>query len=285
MSHYAVAAPLKLNLSLRVLGKRADGYHDLESLVAFADCADTLRLTPQPDRDSISIAGPFASPILDNADNLALKALRYCREAVPNLPFFHLQLIKTIPMGAGFGGGSADAAAILRLVRDYFTNNAKIDFAAMAQRIGADVPACLIGHPLIMRGIGERIATLPFFPPLSAVLIYPHITCPTAPVFANLTGEKKAEYINPSFENTRDILKYVFETGNDLLPAAATLHPEIGEIARKLKQLFPDHPNGLSGSGSGFFILCQAEKSGAIAEFLSTEWPNYWIKTARILSV
>src|ERR1700755_2739325 len=168
----------KVNLTLRVVGRRTDGYHDLESVVAFADCADKLTLTPGPEL-SLKTIGPLASACGDLADNLVLKAARLLGEVVPNLKVGAFVLEKILPVAAGIGGGSADAAAALRLLARL--NGLALDdirLAEVALLTGADVPVCLASRACDMTGVGEGLLPLDM-PKLPCVLINPNVPVAT----------------------------------------------------------------------------------------------------------
>src|SRR5262245_34650411 len=151
-------ARAKINLTLSVLGRRPDGYHELESLVSFADVADTLTLRTGPDC-RITVRGPFAADI--EGPNLLERALALLRECDTGLRLGPVELEKNLPVAAGLGGGSADAAALLRAVRRANPERAEqVPWHEVAARLGADVPVCLLGKPALMRGIGDRIEPL-----------------------------------------------------------------------------------------------------------------------------
>ncbi len=173
-----------MNLTLRVLLRRADGYHELESLVAFADCGDRLSFTPG-DRLALTLGGATAMQAGNGTDNLVLKAARELATRLPavTLGAFHLE--KNLPVAAGLGGGSADAAAALRLIAR--ANRLAPDHPQLyeaARATGADVPVCLDPRPRLMRGIGEKLSEPLVLPPLSAVLVNPGVALATKSVFA-----------------------------------------------------------------------------------------------------
>src|SRR6201990_1529715 len=175
----------KVNLTLRVVGRRTDGYHDLESVVAFADCADKLTLTPGPEL-SLKTIGPLASACGDLAGNLVLKAARLLGEGVPNLKVGAFVLEKILPGAAGIGGGSADAAAALRLLARL--NGLALDdirLLEVALETGADVPVCLASRACDMTGVGEKL--LPLSPPkMPCVMVNPRVPVATKDVFQAL---------------------------------------------------------------------------------------------------
>src|SRR5882672_7142648 len=158
----------KVNLTLRVVGRRVDGYHDLESVVAFADCADRLTLTPGSELN-LTTTGPLAGYCGEAADNLVLKAARLLGERVPNLKLGNFRLDKILPVAAGIGGGSADAAAALRLLARL--NDLDLDDARLlsaAATVGADVPVCIVCSARVMRGIGDVLSAPIPLPQLAA---------------------------------------------------------------------------------------------------------------------
>ena len=183
-------AAAKINLTLRVLGRRPDGYHEIESLVAFADLADTLTLQPGGDV-ALDIAGPFAAACGPAADNLVLKALVALRERVGGLKAGRFSLKKNIPVAAGLGGGSADAAAALRLLaRANGLGASDPRLAAAALVVGADVPVCLDSQARIMRGVGDELSAPLDLPPLAALLVNPGVALATRDVFARFAGNQ-----------------------------------------------------------------------------------------------
>src|ERR1700704_3305077 len=175
----------KVNLTLRVIGRRTDGYHDLDSVVAFADCADRLTLTPGPELHLEAI-GPLAQACGDTADNLVLKAARLLAGRVPGLKLGQFTLDKVLPVAAGIGGGSADAAAALRLLAR--VNGLAIDdqrLVEVAKLTGADVPVCLSSRACVMAGVGETLLPLSL-PKMPCVMVNPRIPVATKDVFKAL---------------------------------------------------------------------------------------------------
>src|SRR5260370_17394249 len=175
----------KVNLPLRVVGRRVDGYHDLESVVAFADCADRLTLSPDSELD-LKMSGPLAGACRATSDNLVLKVARLLGENVPDLKVGSFTLDKVLPVAAGIGGGSADAAAALRLLARL--NNLRLDderLLEVALATGADVPVCLASQACDMTGVGDKL--MPLNPPkIPSVLVNPGVPVPTRDVFEAL---------------------------------------------------------------------------------------------------
>ena len=197
------SAPAKINLTLRVLGRRADGYHELESLVAFADVGDGLQLqTGAP--LALEIDGPYAEACGAPADNLVLKAAAALAARVERLRLGRFVLTKELPVASGIGGGSADAAAALRLLvhgnREIFSRvdftDARLHESALA--VGADVPVCLASRARIMRGVGEKLSEPLDLPPLPALLVNPGVPLSTREVFGKLAGRIQQSVIRRS---------------------------------------------------------------------------------------
>ncbi|MDP5305896.1 4-(cytidine 5'-diphospho)-2-C-methyl-D-erythritol kinase [Paracoccus spongiarum] len=225
----AEAAPAKLNLALHVTGRRADGYHLLDSLVGFAAFGDRVELSPGP--LSLAIAGPFAAGLEDGEDNLCLRAARLAggRAAIT--------LDKRLPVASGVGGGSADAAAVLRgLARMGHP------LPPAPERLGADVPVCLLSAPARMQGVGEVLTPLPALPRLPVVLVNPGIALPTPQVFAGLAATDNAPLPPiPRLADRAALIGWLAATRNDLEQPALALRPVIGEVLAALR-----------GQGAGF---------------------------------
>src|SRR3954469_23101696 len=234
----------KVNLTLRVIGRRVDGYHDLESMVAFADCADRISLTPGS-KLNLKTTGPLAQACGETADNLVLKAAQLLGERVPDLRLGDFTLDKMLPVAAGIGGGSADAAAALRLLAQ--ANGLSIDDARLievAQLTGADVPVCLASRACVMTGVGETLLPL-VLPAMSCVLVNPRVAVATKDVFAALGlrhGELRvgvADVIRaPAWpEGDASLDRWIAQLSagsNDLEAPAKSIQPAIGEVLSAL---------------------------------------------------
>ena len=278
-----IARP-KVNLTLRVLGKRPDGYHALESLVAFArKPADVLTLRPG-DTAGVTVSGPGASAIL--GENLIARALRLLSEAEPRLRLGAVHLEKHLPVAAGIGGGSADAAAVLRLVRRANPHLASwVDWQAVALKLGADVPVCVESGPAFMWGIGEKIASFHGLPALPAVIVNPMMPVPadkTAQVFRKLGAEPITSVPEPSlpgpFGSAQDVVAYMREIGNDLEPPATAVVPEIAIVKSALAASADCVFAQQSGGGPtcfGVFVSDAAAEHAASA--LRASHPAWWI--------
>jgi 4-diphosphocytidyl-2-C-methyl-D-erythritol kinase len=281
----------KVNLTLRVLGRRADGYHELESLVAFADgVADTLTLEPGGDPEVV-VGGPFGVAI--SGANLVTTALERLAAAEPRLRLGRVRLEKHLPVAAGIGGGSADAAALIRAVRRANPGLADaVDWFGLARGLGADVPVCLLNRAALMRGTGERLEPLKALAPLPAVLINPMAPVPpdkTAQVFRLLEAPllqkptvaaaqaSDAEDGPPS--SGRELVLYINRHGNDLAgPAIAVVQ----QVASALAALERDHGAllaRLSGAGPTAFGVFDTWKMAERArEAIKARHPAWWVE-------
>jgi 4-diphosphocytidyl-2-C-methyl-D-erythritol kinase len=276
-------APAKINLTLRVLGHRADGYHQLESLVAFADVADTLTLQPDAE-DGLEVTGPFAGSSGPAAENLVLKALVAARKHIAGLNAGHFLLEKKIPVAAGLGGGSADAAAALRLVAR--TNGLGVDdprLMALALAIGADVPVCLGSRARIMRGVGELLSEPIELPVLPAVLVNPRVPLATRDVFGKLAVARSGSDLADVPREFDALIEFLKEHGNDLTPAANACAPVVSEMLGALHALPSVRLARMSGSGPTCFAVFGSQREAATAaQKLKDYRKDWWIQSATI---
>jgi len=279
-------APAKINLTLRVLGRRADGYHELESLVAFADFADTLGLQPD-EATALDISGPFAGPSGPVSDNLVLKAVAALRQQLPGLTAGRFRLEKNIPVAAGIGGGSADAAAALRLLAR--ANRIALDdsrLSAAALRVGADVPVCLDPRPRIMRGIGDRLSAALDLPLLPAVLVNPGVPLATRDVFAKFAGVQANTEIAEVPRQPDALIEFFGAHGNDLTPGAIACLPVIADVLMALRALPGVRLARMSGSGPTCFALFASPgEASAAAQRLKAERTDWWVHCTTIGTV
>jgi 4-diphosphocytidyl-2-C-methyl-D-erythritol kinase len=280
-------APAKVNLSLHVLARREDGYHRLESLVVFADLADVVGLTPG-DGLELMVSGPFAREAGPLEGNLVLKAALALAALVPDLTLGRFTLEKHIPVAAGLGGGSADAAAALRLIaraNDLSRDDPRL-FAA-ARATGADVPVCLDPRPALMRGIGDEIERFDL-PELAAVLVNPGEAVPTTAVFAALglaLGKAHRHGPHPSLtavSEPRELLRRLGKARNDLEDAAQQIAPAIGDVMRTLGEVGARLVR-MSGSGATVVGLADDwERAIAMAAALSARHLGWWVRPVRL---
>ncbi len=249
-------ARAKVNLWLNVVGRRADGYHLLDSLVGFADLADTVEAT-EADGLSLSIEGPLAGTLASEPDNLVLKAARRLAEQAGMAPRAALRLTKTIPVAAGLGGGSADAAATLRALVELWGLALPLhDLFDLAASLGADVPMCLAGRPSFASGVGERLKAAPSLPPCAILLVNPGVALPTAAVFAARRGDfSNVPDVVPAWSDLASFAQVLAQRGNDLTAAAVSLRPVVGEVIDTLRRSEGTHYAAMSGSGATCFAL------------------------------
>ncbi len=280
----------KINLALHVGAERPDGYHELESLVVFADTADVVIARPAP-RDAtattLEIAGPQGDLLAGTApaDNLVLRAAEALAAAAARrrVKPVHLSLAKRIPVAAGLGGGSADAAATLRLLDRVWGLGLKpAALAKIAVDLGADVPMCLTSAPLIARGIGEQVTPVGGVPPLSVVLVHPGpgVVLPTAAVFAGLGNEKRSGLpaLPAKFRSALDLVFWLRQTRNDLIdPARVVTRRAV--VAAKALSADPDCLFArMSGSGAAAFgIFVKPASAERAAERIKTAKPDWWV--------
>lgn len=274
-------APAKINLTLRILARRADGYHELSSLVAFATAGDTLSLTPGSAL-GLSVEGPMAAGAGPLADNLVLRAARAAQEQIEGLRLGQFVLAKHLPAGAGLGGGSSDAAAALRLLaqaNDLAPDDRRLFEAALA--IGADVPVCLDPRARLMHGIGEILSGPIVLPKLDAVLVFPGVAVATKDVFGHFTlvagPRRKTRHTETEIPHEREALfSYLAGEANDLELAARLVAPEIAEVKDLLAETGARIVR-MTGSGSAVFALYDnASLAKRAAAKIAKRRPGWW---------
>ena len=269
-------AHAKINLALHITGRRSDGYHELDSIVVFAGVADVLTISPAAEI-SISLAGPFANDLPPDGENIILKAWHLLAgyAGKKNLPFspvrFHLE--KNLPIAAGIGGGSADAAAALRgLIRFFNLSISPQDLNEIALQLGADVPVCLVQKTSHMRGIGEIISPIDIDLPSGIVLVNPQIPTPTSRVFETL-GLAQGQSFGTAISDLSDIRNW----RNDLTSPAKKIVPEIASVLESLNSQPGIICARMSGSGATCFGLFESpSKAKHAATVISSKNPNWW---------
>jgi 4-diphosphocytidyl-2-C-methyl-D-erythritol kinase len=279
----------KVNLTLRVNGRRSDGYHDLESVVAFADCADQLTLTPGSNLD-LTMLGPLAQACGDTSDNLVLKAARLLAERVPGMKAGSFSLDKVLPVAAGIGGGSADAAAALRLLSQL--NGLALDdprIIEVAKLTGADVPVCVNSRGCVMTGVGETLEPLSL-PKMPCVMVNPGVPVATSAVFKAL-GLRNGELLVGATDvllrdrswpdeeaSLEDWVEALAASSNDLEAPATRVQPVIGEVISALNATNGAWLARMSGSGATCFAIYEnTAEAGRAAEKLRRDHPGWWV--------
>ncbi|KIN68579.1 4-(cytidine 5'-diphospho)-2-C-methyl-D-erythritol kinase [Sulfitobacter donghicola] len=259
-------APAKVNLSLHVTGQQADGYHLLDSLVVFADIGDRLWFESGPDM-RIEVSGPFADGVPTDHRNLVWQAAELAGWTG------RINLEKNLPHGAGIGGGSADAAAVLRTLGG--------DEGAAS--LGADVPVCLSASPQRMQGIGDDLAKLPPLPDMDILLINPKVEVPTGPVFNALDCKENQPMPEawPRFDSLEVFCDWLAQQRNDLERPARQIAPQIDDV---LGALSGAQLARMSGSGATCFGLFEAGKAQPAAKRVAAAHPDWWVAAGRVLS-
>lgn len=278
-------APAKVNLYLHVIGRRADGYHQLDSLIAFADIGDRLVAAPAAAL-SLDIGGPHAADLGEPAEsNLVLRAARRLAEAAGIAPTAALYLEKNLPVAAGIGGGSSDAAATLAaLTRLWRLPFDRASLARIGGELGADVPVCIYRRPAWVSGIGERVEPTAGLPPAGIVLANPRRPLPTAAVFAARGGPFSApDRFDAMPNDAAGLTAALSRRRNDLSGPATSLVPEISAVLDRLSRLPGALIARLSGSGATCFALF-ADRAAArrAATVLTACEPGWWIAAGRL---
>ena len=275
------SAHAKVNLWLNVVGRRRDGYHLLDSLVAFVDLADTLDVRPS-DRLSLELAGPQAAGLAADPDNLVLKAARLLADRAGVAPRAAIRLGKHIPVAAGLGGGSADAAAALRALSELWrVALPEEELFDLAASLGADVPMCLAGRTALVSGIGERLQPAPALPPRRDPAGQSRHALPTRDVFEARRGPFSTAV--PVTQPWRDLPEFVTDLarrGNDLSDAAISLRPAIAEVLTFLRNSRGARYAAMSGSGATCFALYDSPDA---AQRASASMPPAWWRHAGTL--
>jgi 4-diphosphocytidyl-2-C-methyl-D-erythritol kinase len=282
-------APAKINLFLHVGPIGEDGFHPLCSLMTFADIGDRLSICAA-DHPSFEIDGPFSAGLEgDAADNLVMRATRALLARIKGpQPPFRLLLTKALPIAAGLGGGSSDAGAALRLVRNALQLSiSDDDLVGVAAELGADGAACFVAAPMIAEGRGEQLSPPPRSPVLDAVLVNPGVACPTGAVYRAYDRMGQGTADRPSlpegFEDAQDAAAFLSFCRNDLEAPAVSLVPEVGE-ALSLLRAEPDTLLArLSGSGATSFALCAGDiEAEGLAARVSALRPDWWVRRCRL---
>jgi 4-diphosphocytidyl-2-C-methyl-D-erythritol kinase len=279
-------APAKINLYLRITGRRDDGYHFMDSLVAFASIGDIISLTAADDY-SLTIEGPMAVDLAreDPDKNLISKALRLLADHLGRRPAVAVTLQKHLPIASGIGGGSSDAAAALRAAAKLW--DVPVDdpcLYTIAAKVGQDIPACVALRPCYFEGVGDVVSEGPALPPVGIILVNPLIPLPTPDVFKARHGDfSKPNRLPKAPMNATELSHYLLERGNDLTDPAAWIVPEIPKVLATLRAHTTLY-SGMSGSGATCFGLCENQQAAIdLQETLQKQHPNWWIKAGQLL--
>jgi len=283
----SIAAAAKINLYLHITGRRDDGFHLLDSLVAFASIHDTLSLTAAPDL-SLEIDGPFADKLTAGPDNLVLQAARGLARICAFEGGAHVQLTKRLPVASGIGGGSSDAAATLKgLMQLWDVQPDEQALQALALELGADVPVCLNGRAAFMGGIGEKISQAGALPLCSLVLVNPGVAISTPAVFKaraqGQSGFSKPGRFDYAPEDVGELVSILQSRHNDLAQAAQGLCPEIGQVLAALDASQGALVARMSGSGATCFALFADPGDAAQATLdLARKHPEWWVRAGSL---
>lgn len=294
--HIQEFARAKVNLTLRVLGRRSDGYHELESVVAFARCGDFLTMD-RYHAPGYSATGPFSGALAEASDNLVVKALQAVAIAVPGARLGHVTLDKQLPVAAGMGGGSADAAAVLRMARQRNPDVPDETWMRIAVSLGADVPVCMLNEAAVMTGTGTEVFPLGGMPPVRAILVNPMVDVPadkTAAVFKRLSAAPLGAGVRGDGNATRArwdalmtpaaVIREVEASQNDLEPAATSVMPVISDVLAALRGLPAAGGVRLSGAGPTCFALFETEDGVAdAADTIRKSHPAWWVQATSLL--
>lgn len=286
----SLLAPAKVNLYLHVGAPGPDGYHPLVSLVTFADVGDLIGSS----RDEVPafelrLEGAFAAALRDEPDNLVVRAIRELAEiGGGETPRIRLHLWKELPIAAGLGGGSSDAAAALRLVRPHFPDVSDDQLMGILGRLGADAPMCLAARPVIASGRGDVLSPAPPMPPMHAVLVNPGVACPTPQIYAAFDRAGRFQPPAPgalreAYGDVRVLAGDLAHCRNDLEPVACAFDPRVGEPIDLLSSRPETLLARLSGSGATSFALCAGQdEAAALADYVSTAQPSWWVKACTL---
>lgn len=282
-------APAKVNLYLHVAAPDGRGYHPLQSLVVFADIGDEARLLPRRPGEggALYIDGPFGEGLSAGEDNLIMKAVRRFEQVASLSVNRHdIALCKNLPIASGIGGGSADAGAVLHLLREaYAPEMGDDDLSMIAGHLGADGIMCLWAKASLAEGYGERL-TSATVPAVSAVLINPLVECSTAAVYRGF--DERADFrelsaARPIYGNIDSLIAALKASRNDLQPPAIRIQPIIADILQSLEAQSETLLARMSGSGATCFALCAGDiEAKALADRLGDLWPTAWVRACRL---
>ena len=287
--NFSAFAPAKINLFLHVGPLEASGFHPVASLAVFADVGDRVSVAAAETFEFV-VSGPFAPALDGESRNLVLEAVRSL-EAETGLPLGPVRVLleKTLPVAAGVGGGTADAAAALRLFNSAFDLGLSVDaLERLAAGLGSDGPLCLRSAPAIAQGRGERLSPAPDLPELHAVLVNPGKPCATGAVYAAFDTGGSARPVDlpdlpDAFESAGELAAYLALTRNDLERPAVLVEPGVGEVLARLHAAPQTLIARMSGSGATCFALVEGEMEAAsLAADVASENPAWWVTPCRL---
>ncbi len=279
-----VFAPAKINLFLHVGEKRADGFHALQSLVAFADVGDEIAISPA-EQLTLAVEGPFSRSLEGEGDNLVLRSARALAVEARRSDGAAITLTKNLPVSSGIGGGSSDAAATLKaLVRLWSPAISPDAFRRIVESLGSDVPVCFAGRTSWMEGRGELVTPAGAMPPLPAVLANPGVAVPTGKVFGALKTRRGTDGAKPmGWKTALDLVAFLKTTSNDLEAPALAIAPVIGEALDALRNSKGAQLARMSGSGATCFALFASDAAAvAAAARLKADHPDWWVVATTI---
>lgn len=289
-----VSAPAKVNLFLHVTGKQPDGYHTLDSLVAFADICDVIDIVPA-DRFSFTVMGPFSAMLgavskihCSDGDNLVIRAAKSLADVAKKPMNVAISLTKNLPVSAGIGGGSADAAATIWGLQQLWGLPRDADYLApLLRNLGADVPVCYRTQATYMRGIGDVLISAPDIPDIPIVLVNPLVPCATEDVFLTYDAPyKKDTPVLGGVQSIQDFIAYIAQHSNDLYAAACDVVPDVENILAALNAAKGCGLSRMSGSGATCFGLFSHESAAqSAAKMLQKDNPDWWVQSGMLSSV
>lgn len=280
-------APAKINLFLHITGKRNDGYHNIESLISFADIGDYITLSTSKTPE-FSVEGPFAAGLSEQekdsgpqSKNIVMKALWGLSRLYKRPPEFHVHLMKNLPIAAGIGGGSADAAALIwGIIKQWGKPPDQDELQKFMLELGADVPVCYQCDNTFVQGIGESISPVNYFPEIPVVLINPLKPCATGAVFKTFDGKFSSSITMPQDPSLDEFLDFIAQQHNDLEKPACALVEDITNILNALNYTEGCRLARMSGSGATCFGLFDTTAhSENAADIIKQENPDWWVKS------
>ena len=276
---FSAFAPAKINLYLHVTGRRDDGYHELDSLVVFADVGDRVRARPAVET-TVELSGPYAGSLEDGEGNLVLRAFKVLSEHIGSTANIGLKLEKNLPVASGIGGGSADASAVIKaLITLWDIHVDERDLFDLALELGSDVPACLAGKPTYMSGIGEILEPVEQLPALPAVLVNPDIQISTSAVFKGFSMKfSEPGHINDMPNDIECLVRALAGRRNDLYDIAKDMVPEIANVLTMLEATSGCLLARMSGSGATCFgIYANGADAQIAAHMIGGIKPYWWV--------